>query len=64
MRKLRLELEALVVEAFEAQAPAEEHGTVEAQALPCTHPQVCPETQNWYCTGVCNCTVYPQYCLQ
>ena len=63
MKKLRLELEELAVEAFESETPPEEHGTVEGQMLPCTHPQVCKETLNWYCTGVCNCTRYPEYCL-
>ncbi|HVG45142.1 MAG TPA: hypothetical protein VM890_10445 [Longimicrobium sp.] len=63
MKKLRLKLDELAVEAFEVDAAAEEGGTVEGQNLPCTHPQVCPYTRNWYCTG-CTCTQYPQYCLQ
>jgi hypothetical protein len=63
MKKLQLDLDKLVVEAFEVDTPPEEHGTVEGQNLPCTHPQVCPASENWYCTGVCNCTRYAQYCL-
>ena len=63
MRKLRLDPESLSVEAFEVVKPSELRGTVEAQALPCTHPNVCPASQNWWCTGVCTCTVYAQYCF-
>jgi len=62
MRKLRLNVEKLAVESFEAIAEPLEQGTVEGQMLPCTHPQVCPYTQNWNCTGVCTCTVYVAYC--
>jgi len=61
MKKLQLKLDELAVEGFEVGTPPEERGTVEGQALPCTHPQVCPYTNNWYCT-VCACTQYPQYC--
>ena len=63
MKKLRLEIDELRVESFDAGAETEARGTVEGHFLPCTHPQVCPRTENWYCTGVCNCTVYAQYCL-
>lgn len=63
MKKLRLDPEALEVEAFEVAATSEAHGTVEGQGLPCSHPQVCPASQNWWCTGVCTCTVYAQYCI-
>lgn len=63
MKKLLLDVDALVVEAFEVSDQAGERGTVEGQNLPCTHPQVCAASENWYCTGVCNCTKYVQYCI-
>ena len=63
MRKLQLKLDELAVEAFEVDATPEERGTVEGQNLPCTHPRACPYTKNWYCTGVCTCTQYPEYCF-
>lgn len=65
MKKLRLDVGGLRVESFEAMIPADERGTVEGQGLglPCTHPQVCPESRNWWCTGVCTCTQYAQYCV-
>jgi hypothetical protein len=63
VRKLQLKLDELAVEAFEVATPPGEDGTVEGQMLPCTHPNVCAYTQNWYCTGVCNCTRYPEYCF-
>ena len=62
MKKLQLKLDELAVKAFEVDTPPEERGTVEGQNLPCTHPQVCPNTRNWYCTG-CTCTQYPEYCI-
>lgn len=63
MKKLRLDVGGLRVESFEAAADADERGTVEGQNLPCTHPQVCAASRNWYCTGVCTCTQYAQYCI-
>ena len=63
MKKLRLDLGNLQVESFSARVDAADRGTVEGQNLPCTHPQVCPASENWWCTGVCTCTQYAQYCL-
>ena len=62
MRKLRLDVEKLDVESFGAAAEPPERGTVDARGLPCTHPNVCPASANWYCTGVCTCTLYAAYC--
>jgi hypothetical protein len=61
MKKLRLDLDKLTVEAFEAGEAAEARGTVRGH-LPETHPNVCPGSANWYCTGVGTCTLYVQYC--
>jgi hypothetical protein len=61
MRKLRLELDDLTVEGFKTGEESNVRGTVRGH-LPETHPNVCPETRNWYCTGGSTCTMYPEYC--
>lgn len=56
MKKLRLDLDSLAVEAFEADAPRGARGTVAAHA-PETAPRACPPTLDWYCTeGGAYCT--------
>jgi hypothetical protein len=62
MKKLRLDLDTLSVQAFETAEPTPARGTVEGH-LPNTSPDVCPHTRNWYCTYGYECTVYMEYCL-
>jgi hypothetical protein len=60
MKKLRLDIERLNVQSFEAGAETERRGTVRGH-LPETHPQICPPSEDLYCSfGAC--TVYIQYC--
>ena len=62
MKKLRLDLDELIVETFEANRAAPARGTVEGH-LPRTVPGECPETRDWYCTYGYECTVYPEFCV-
>ena len=57
MKKLRLDLDALAIDTFEADETTRERGTVVGH-LPRTSPDVCPYTRNWYCTYGYECTVY------
>lgn len=61
MKKLRLNLDQLSVEAFRTGPEPLARGTVMGH-LPETHPNACPATRNWYCTGGSTCTQYPEYC--
>lgn len=71
MKKLKLDLEALYVESFEAATGPSDDGTVVAH-LKETDPRVCPYTENWNCSKVivCNETEYdtcglscdPEFC--
>jgi len=61
MKKLTLDIESLNVQSFAASPVPEPRGTVEAGALPQTHPSVCPWSRNWYCSFG-ECTVHPDYC--
>ena len=62
MRKLKLDLDTLSVQSFEADQATPARGTVQGH-LPRTDPAVCPYTRNWYCTYGYECTAYPEYCL-
>lgn len=54
MKKLKLELDALKVESFDAAGDAGEDGTVVAHAKE-TDPRVCPYTHNWHCSVAIYC---------
>lgn len=60
MRKLKLNVDLLVVQSFAAGADEEQRGTVAAY-IPHTDPRVCPPTEDLPCSyGAC--TDYPMYC--
>jgi hypothetical protein len=61
MKKLRLDIESLDVQSFVAADTPEPRGTVRGH-LPETHPIVCPETENFWCTNVTTCTRYIDFC--
>jgi hypothetical protein len=54
MKKLRLELDELRVESFDAAGDAADEGTVVAHAKE-TDPRVCPYTYNWHCSVAIQC---------
>lgn len=54
MKKLKLKLEALRVESFEAAAGPADDGTVVAHAEE-TDPRACPQTEGWNCSKIIEC---------
>jgi hypothetical protein len=59
MKKLRLDLDSVAVETFEAEAVTAKRGTVHAQG-PGTDPGFCAPSFDWYCSYGQGCT-WPAY---
>lgn len=62
MKKLRMDLDKLTVESFEAEKQKPARGTVEGH-VPRTEPGVCAQTRDWYCSYGYECTAYYEYCF-